>query len=129
MNLILDFVCGTVYIISIKGNQIPKTKARGFTMDSMTIANTIKDQLGRMTLMMIGTKQLAAIQNGIRIVHSCRGSKTNRIEITLNGLDLYDMKFIKVWGQKVNTIAEVENVYCDQLHEMIEQHTGLYTRI
>ena len=99
------------------------------SQQDVAIANVIRKQLGSQALMMIGTKAVYATENGLQIKHSCRGSKTNVIKITLNGLDLYDMEFGKVRGDKYKVIADVKDVYCDQLHEMIEEHSGLYTHL
>lgn len=98
-------------------------------MDNKTISMTIAKQIGNKALMMIGTKNIFEIDNGLMIKHSCRGSKTNVIKITLNGSDLYDMEFIKTHGAKINTIAKEEDIYCDMLCDMIEKHSGLYTHL
>lgn len=59
----------------------------------------------------------------------------NQVSIVLNGLDLYDLKFIKRrWITKkaeyeFKTISENKNIYCDQLKEIFESSTGLYTSL
>jgi hypothetical protein len=95
----------------------------------VALANVIAKQIGKRAMVMIGAKSLVAIENGLRIRHSCRGSKTNIIEITLNGLDLYDMRFRKTHGAKIREIGEENDVYCDQLCDMIEKYSGLYTHL
>ena len=62
-------------------------------------------------------------------------SNTN-IRITLNGLDLYDIEFVKITRKKDKTlgimiptavtVSTETNVYCDQMKEIIERETGLY---
>lgn len=56
--------------------------------------------------------------------------KYNFISITHNGLDLYDVKFIKFGGPKsgFRTIREKEfkDIYNDMLKTLIEKETGLY---
>ena len=63
-----------------------------------------------------------------------RGShKFNCVEIRLNGWDLYDVRFVKYGtirtGFKVHREEEVNNVYCDQLRDLFESKTGLYTSL
>jgi len=61
-------------------------------------------------------------------------SKASLITITLNGLDLYDIKFIKpgrlnkkTWTVSENkTVAEFDNVYAEDMKQLIESTTGLY---
>ncbi len=78
---------------------------------------------------MIGTKRIFTIEKGLRINLSCRGAKANRIEITLNPLDYYDMKFYRVRAGEVKEVASEEDVFCGDMHDIIEKHTGLYTRL
>lgn len=92
------------------------------------IAKTIMDQLGKGTLFMLGAKDFIAIENGL--LFSIRGShKANRIRITLMPSDIYKMEFIRVRALKHNPVKTFEDVYFDQLHELIEQVTGLCTRM
>ena len=98
-------------------------------MDNKTIPETIRDQIGQQALFMIGTKHLVGADRSLAIRISCRGAKANLITITLNGLDLYDMKFEKMWGGKFKLIGEESNVYCEDLNKMIETHTGLCTHL
>jgi hypothetical protein len=111
------------------------------------VATTIREQLGRMALVMLGAKDLLAIETGT--VHEgpglrfrVRGSEAvNLIEITLQPSDTYSIAFFKVRGgsgkvsdlvrscQEVREVAEYHDVYVDSLHTLIEQTTGLYTRI
>ena len=65
------------------------------------------------------------------LIASIKGSrKYNRVVITLNDLDLYDVRFIKQAGVKqgFRFIADktTSGVYCDQLKPIIEKETGLY---
>lgn len=61
----------------------------------------------------------------------CKTAKV--VTITLNGLDLYDVKFIKPGrlSRKTFTISpakvtgEFENVYADDLKSLFEEFTGL----
>lgn len=71
-------------------------------------------------------------------------SKANHLKIQLNGLDLYDMQFIKI-GKKINkeyslagikiyddtmeVITEHNDCYNDMLEDIFTSVTGLYTRL
>jgi hypothetical protein len=113
---------------------------------NLEIAETIRAQLGRMALMMLGAKDLIAIPTGT--VHEgpglrfrIRGCETvNMIEITLQPSDTYSIGFFKVTRARrsldlvrgcgeVREIAEFHDVYVDSLHALIERITGLYTSI
>lgn len=96
--------------------------------NNVQIANEIKRQLGNMTLMMLGAKNLVAVDRGIRF--RIRGSsKVNLIKITLTGMDLYDVEYGKVHGTKYKVVATDKGIYNDMLHNSIEKHTGLYTKM
>lgn len=96
------------------------------------IAKTILDQLGGLPLLrlLLGTRQVVFSSNGIHFdIHGC--AKINRVQIDYNaGMDLYQMKFFRVSTSRVpfNLIAEYEEVYADQLGNMIEAETGLFLR-
>lgn len=111
---------------------------------SQQIASTILDQLGgRRFLVMTGAKNLLATGNGLRFKIGRNASKANMVEITLNGLDLYDIRFFKYipsklvvnhakqtaeWKPEKNeTVKEFSDIYCDQLQELFTETTGMYT--
>lgn len=96
------------------------------------IATTIVQQLGGAGRMkaMLGFKQLIAIDNGLTIVLPARFAKDgiNRVDIVLNGKDLYDMKFWKLGRAphyKVTTVSESKDNYFDMLQSEFREHTGL----
>ena len=65
-------------------------------MANTAVANTIYQQLGGGRFAaMTGAKNFLAIDNGLRFRIGRNASKANMVEIKLNGLDLYDIKFIK----------------------------------
>jgi hypothetical protein len=51
--------------------------------------------------------------------------KANYMRVTLNGNDLYDMKFQKGF----NVVAEFKDVYNDMLQSLFTKTTGLYTSL
>lgn len=108
------------------------------------IANTIYQQLGGgRFVVMTGTKDMIAINNGLKMSLARNGSKANRLEITLNGADLYDMKFyhytpwrfstrggqFREYPEKTTVVKEYKNCYFDQLQELFTNVTGMYTRL
>lgn len=111
----------------------------------MTVANTILNQLGgNKFLAMTGAKYLLDLHDGLRFNIPKNGSKANKVEITLNGHDLYDVKFYKYTpykfritkdGQfketkeKTEIVKEFKDIYCDMLVEIFEQTTKMYTRL
>lgn len=95
-----------------------------------TIAATIVQQLGKEALYMMGTKQILPIKDGNGIsIRIPRVNKINIITITLNAKDLYDIEFKRLHNFEVKVIAKEEDCYCDMLHNIISEHTGLALRL
>ncbi len=94
----------------------------------MSIAKTIQEQIGHKALYMLGAKNL--LDHGDALSFRVRGSKAvNYIKITLNGKDLYDMEFGKIWGMNYKVKATHNDSYADMMHDLIESETGLYTKL
>lgn len=107
--------------------------------DSKLIAQTILDQIGggRVLRLMIGAKDFISLSpddkslGGLMftIPSTLSRPRISKIIIKLNGKDLYDVSFVLIRkkdgvpGAKV--VAEVNDVYCDQLKGVIESNTGL----
>lgn len=108
------------------------------------IATTILQQLGgKRFIVMTGAKDFTTIDNGLRFKIGRNGSKANMVEIKLNGLDLYDMEFVKYspahlsinhkkgtadWKEEVRkTVREFHDIFFDQMQELFTETTGLYT--
>lgn len=76
---------------------------------------------------MIGAKNFASSDNGNSLSFRFKGSKkANYVKITLNGLDLYDVEFGKIWNLTYKVKGESSNIYADSLKSVIEDFTGLY---
>ena len=115
-------------------------------MANMTVANTIYQQLGggRFSAM-TGAKNFVALDNGLRFRIGRNASRANMVEIKLNGLDLYDIEFIKhtPYSFKISkdgksfketqesfkTIAQFKDYYGDMLQGAFEEVTGMYTHL
>ena len=106
------------------------------------IATTIINQLGGNKFkVMTGAKDLLAIDNGVSFKLPSRFAKDgiNHISITLNGNDLYDIKFNKitsknheVYNIRVPVLKEFksfDDVYAEDLTELFESTTGLFTKL
>ena len=114
-------------------------------MANTAVANTIYQQLGGGRFAaMTGAKDFLAIDNGIRFRIGRNASKANMVEIKLNGLDLYDIEFIKhtpysfkitksgaikETQESVKTIAKFEDYYGDMLQAAFTKVTGMYTQL
>ena len=96
------------------------------------IAATILQQLGGMSRLniMIGAKNFIDIGNGLKFKIGRNAERVNLIDITLNGLDLYDVRLMNFSmrrdpAEMVQTISEADGVYWDQLRGVIERGTGM----
>ena len=97
---------------------------------TLTVANAIIAQLG-------GTSRLSAMINARDCVGDDKsvmfrfsGSrKINKIRITLNSMDLYDVEFFKMGRYDFKTVDTATGVYNDQLKSVIETATKLYLSI
>lgn len=111
----------------------------------MTVATTIYNQLGggRFTAM-TGAKNFAAREDSLTFRIGRNASKANMVKITLNGLDLYDIEFIKYTPysfkikndgtfketeESYKTVEKCENYYGDMLAAAFERVTGMYTSL
>lgn len=103
---------------------------------AQTIAQTILDQLGRETLVMIGAKNLLAGERHVQMKLGRNAKRVTHLTVTLEDDDTYTMKFDRVpttrqliRGAEIKTLAEISFLYFDQLRPVIERHTGLYTSL
>lgn len=99
------------------------------TKTDKTVASIIAQQIGHKALFMIGAKNLCAGKDRLvmKIGRNVKG--WNYLRIVLNGLDLYDMTFQRIRSCKIADEITVNNIYCDQLCDVIESHTGLRTSL
>ena len=95
----------------------------------MNIAQTIAQQLGHKALFMIGAKNLMAGKDYLQMRLGRNAGNWNALKIALNGLDLYDMTFYKIRKFTITKQKIVDNIYCDQLCDIIESETGLRTNL
>ena len=96
-------------------------------MTNLEIANTIISQFGKTFPMMVGMKSPVAIENGVQFGIAKATKGINKVVVTLNSMDTYDVSFWKITNKTTKEIASVEGVYNDQLSGVFETVTGLYT--
>lgn len=108
----------------------------------MRVPDIILQQLGgKRFLAMTGVKNLVADGYTLRMTLPKNGSKANRLWITLNGNDLYDMRFFNYrmgridlkTGEYIPDKISHEVVYndicCDGLCDVFTRHTKMYLTI
>jgi hypothetical protein len=99
---------------------------------SEVIANTILQQLGGRLSMMTGAHNLVALESGLQFSLRKGDARDgiNRVQIILTAMDDYTVIFYKIDVRNVEnpcvTVDTVEGIYCDQLMDVFENHTGLY---
>lgn len=113
-------------------------------MTNTAVANTIYQQLGGNRFkVMTGAKNFVAIDNGVIFDIGRNASKANKVKITVNAFDLYDVEFIKFtpYSFKISkdgmsfketkessvTVAEREGLYNDMLADTFTEVTHMYT--
>jgi len=104
------------------------SKTGASKMTDLTVANTIKSQIGGRALMMIGACNLMGDANSLTM--KIRGSRqVSHIRIRLEASDLYTVTFIKCTKAATKEVAKCADAYAEDLHELITEHTGLYTSL
>ena len=95
------------------------------------IANEIYRTLGGNRFrVMTGAKMMVSTENGIRMRIGRNKTNANFMEVSLNGLDLYDVTFAKLTKMgEMKSVKEYDNVYNDMLVSIFESHTGMYTTL
>ena len=100
-------------------------------MSNLKVAETILSQLGGNKFrMMTGAKNLAGDENSLSMRLGRNSSNSNYLKITLNSMDLYDMKFCKLTRKfEEKSVTEYNNIYNDMLQDQFTAHTGMYTSL
>lgn len=82
-----------------------------------------------MTLMMLGAKNLGATKDSLQF--QIQGSKkVTHIKIKLDyATDTYIVTFYKCGKFEIESETEHTGIYDDMLHELIQNETGLYTKM
>ena len=96
------------------------------------IAKEILSQLGgNRFIAMTGAKNCSDIGNGLafQLPASLTKSRINAVKIILDPSDTYTVSFMRFTNTNIKTISQHQDIYCDQLVELFEQQTGLYTHL
>ena len=98
---------------------------------NMTVAKTILSQLGgNKFAAMTGAKNFVDCGDALAMRIGRNKTSSNYLKITLNMMDLYDVRFSRVspmGGER--SVTEYNNVYNDSLVDVFEKHTGMYTSL
>ena len=94
----------------------------------LTVANTIRDQIGKRALLMLGAVNLVGDEKSLSF--KVRGCRTiTHIRVTLEADDTYTMEFYKCRGINRTLVKSHSQVYADMLNNFIESETGLRTSL
>ena len=98
---------------------------------SMSVAKEILETLGGNKFrVMTGAKNFMGFSNGLVMKIGRNSSNSNYLKITLNSMDLYDMKFCKLTRKfEEKSVTEYSDVYNDMLTDVFTKHTGMYTSL
>ena len=92
----------------------------------MEVYQEIYNQLGGNRFrVMTGAKNLTGNKNTLSFKLMKAKNSINFIRITLNSMDLYDIEFNYLSSRGLKLIERLEDIYNDQLREIIEDRTGL----
>ena len=97
----------------------------------MSVAREILNQLGGNKFrVMTGAKNFIDTGDGLSMRIGRNKTSSNYLKITLNSMDLYDIRFSRVTklGSE-RSVTEYNNVYNDSMVEVFEKHTGMYTKL
>lgn len=95
---------------------------------SNQIASEILNHLGGSKFIAMTGAQYFA--DGNTLIVKFKGSKiANIMYITLNSLDLYNIRICKFRSMAIKSVKEVENAYCDMLTDIFESTTKLRTSL
>lgn len=98
----------------------------------MSIAQTILEQLGgRRFVSMTGAKNFGDTGNGLafQIPASLTKNRINAVKIELDPSDTYIVKFLRIGRADLKVVSQHSMIYCDQLEDLFERETGLYTHL
>lgn len=98
-------------------------------MNKEVVETTLRQLGGNKFIVMVGAKHISGIENTLAFWFMRNSSKSTHCQITLNGSDLYDIKFGRVRKATYIVDKEYHDVFNDQLVEIFENYTGLRTKL
>ncbi len=93
----------------------------------MSIAKTILSQIktiDKWALGAWGAKALSDCGDGLSFKVNCPKFKHGTIKISLNGSDLYDVRFLKVRSCKFIVDETIKDVFVEDLVNVIDERVG-----
>lgn len=97
-------------------------------MSNLEIAKTIHSQLGGNKFSVMTGAKLSVINKGLQIRLTL--GKAKIVTVVLDeGMDLYEVKFFSLRKGETKLLSSFEQVYCDELVDIFETNTGLYTHL
>lgn len=93
------------------------------------ILGQLQDGSRGMFSLMTGAKNFTSMNDGRTLFFSIGSNPmgVNRVTITLNGMDLYDVAFQRLRGLELKPLHVSENVYAEDLLRLFREHTGMET--
>ncbi|MBU8732484.1 hypothetical protein KM915_20770 [Cytobacillus oceanisediminis] len=90
----------------------------------MNIGQTIINQiiaLDRYALMAWGVTEISYFEDGVQFrIHTTKYQDNEQVKITLNHSDTYDIEVIRVEGNKIIKLDELNDIYNDMLVECLD---------
>ena len=95
-----------------------------------TVAREILNRLGGHKFMvMTGAKNLVSDDNALMFRIPKAKDSINYVKITLTNMDLYDVEYGRIRGDKYTIVNTEKGLYNDMLVKNFEKNTGLYTKL
>jgi hypothetical protein len=94
-------------------------------MTDLTVANTIKAQLGNKFAVMTGAKNWLGSDKGLSFKIGRNAKGVTHVRVTLRPDDLYNVEFMACRGSSVKSKGASMGIYAEQLAETIGAHTGM----
>jgi len=99
-------------------------------MTDLTVANTIREQIGHKALYMIGAKNFIGSENSLTFRIMRNEMKVTYITVTLNGNDYYNVDFFKMKRDLSRVyISRHNDVDFTMLRNLIQEETHLYVSL
>jgi len=98
--------------------------------DAKQVAKEILNQLGgNKFIAMTGAKNFACEENRLIFKIGRNEKRINVVDITLNGMDTYDVQFKRMTKSTLEIISEASGIYNDMLQSVFTKHTGMCTHL
>lgn len=99
-------------------------------MSNKEVAQTILSQIKTIDFWALGAwaaRQYTVLNDeygGVQFKINCPKLKNGFVQVILNGSDLYNVRFFKVWGGKITVDETIKDVYAEDLVNVIDGRVG-----